>query len=133
MFFGLFLCFVTLLCILHIKKRRRLPKGPPSIPIFGSIDLFTKGNLLKAIFNEEYYTKYNDFCTFFLGPRKVLVVINDFKICKELFNKEEYSGKKLIHLLDIAVSIIITYEIQEDQILGGIRMLEEIKEELLEF
>ena len=96
MFFELFLCFVTLLCILHIKKKRRLPKGPPSIPMFGSIDLFTKGNLLKAIFNEEYYTKYNDFCTFFLGPRKVLVVINDFKICKELFNKEEYSGKKLI-------------------------------------
>ena len=96
MFLELILCVFTLLCILHIKKRRRLPKGPPSIPIFGSIDLFTKGNLLKAIFNEEYYTKYNDFCTFFLGPRKVLVVINDFKICKELFNKEEYSGKKLI-------------------------------------
>ena len=96
MFLELILCVFTLLWILHIKKRRRLPKGPPSIPIFGSIDLFTKGNLLKAIFNEEYYTKYNDFCTFFLGPRKVLVVINDFKICKELFNKEEYSGKKLI-------------------------------------
>ena len=96
MFLELILCVFTLLWILHIKKRRRLPKGPPSIPIFGSIDLFTKGNLLKAIFNEEYYTKYNDLCTFFLGPRKVLVVINDFKICKELFNKEEYSGKKLI-------------------------------------
>ena len=96
MFFELILCFVTLLCILHAKKRRNLPNGPPSIPIFGSIDLFTKGNLLKSIFNEEYYTKYKDFCTFFLGPKKVLVVINDFKICKELFNKEEYSGKKLI-------------------------------------
>ena len=92
MLFELFLSLIILLWILHIQKRKRLPDGPPSVPIFGSIDLFTKGNLLKTLFIEEYYTKYKDFYTFFLGPTRVLVVINDFKICKELFNKEEYSG-----------------------------------------
>ena len=96
MFIELLVSFVLLIFVIHIQKRSKLPGGPFSLPIIGTVDLFTNSeNPLKQFFLEKNYKKYEDFCSFFLGPVGVLIVINDFKTCKELFGKAEFSGKVL--------------------------------------
>ena len=94
MLIELLVTFIILTVIIHIQKRSRLPGGPFSLPVIGTVDLFIKSeNPVKQFFLERHYKKYEDFCSFFLGPVGVLIVINDFKICKELFGKAEFSGK----------------------------------------
>ena len=97
MLLELFLCVFVLVCFIHIQKKRRLPPGPFSIPILGTLDIYSYSNTDKTVFSlffsDKYIKKpYNDFCTFFLGPSAVLVIINDFKLVKELFSKDEFSG-----------------------------------------
>ena len=82
----LFLFITALLCIAHIQIKRKLPPGPFSIPILGTLDIFTR-----IPFESEYF-KYKDFCTFFLGPVVTLIMVNDFKLAKNIFNKDEFSG-----------------------------------------
>ena len=86
----LFLFILALLCILHIRIKRKLPPGPFSIPILGTLDIYTKkGGALN--FAEEYF-KYKEFCTFFMGPLVKLIMVNDYKLVKDIFNRDEFSG-----------------------------------------
>ena len=85
------LCFVVLLWILHIQRTKSLPQGPFSIPILGTVELFQGEKQNKGFFKDKY-NEFQDFCTFFLGPKQVLILINNFKIVKELFSKDEFSG-----------------------------------------
>ena len=91
MWLELILLIVVLLWINHFKKRRSLPHGPFSIPIFGTLEII-KTKLSEGLTTHKY-NEYRDFCTFFLGPSMVLIVINEIKLAKELFSKEEFSGK----------------------------------------
>ena len=89
----LFLFILALLCIVHIQIKRKLPVGPFSIPILGTVDIYTKKNTALT-FAEEYF-KYKDFCTFFMGPLVKLIMVNDFKLVKDIFNRDEFSGISL--------------------------------------
>ena len=86
----LFLFIVALLCIVHIQIKRKLPPGPFSIPILGTVDIFTKKH--EAVTFAKEYFKYKDFCTFLIGPVVKLIMVNDFKLVKEIFNRDEFSG-----------------------------------------
>ena len=91
MLLELFLVILALLWILHIKRTKKYPLGPFSIPLIGTIDMFQRSKSPNEIlFSEKYFT-YEKFCTFYVGPI-VSVLINDFKIAKELFSRDEFSG-----------------------------------------
>ena len=93
MWIELLICIISLLWIMHFQKRRNLPSGPFSVPFFGTLELFTtKKKFLEFLTDEKHYKCYKDFCSFFLGPSLVLIVINEYKYAKELFNKDEFSG-----------------------------------------
>merc|ERR1712012_233218 len=75
------------------KRTKALPHGPFSVPIFGTLDIFINpASATGIVFNEKYFC-FKELCTFFLGPTLVLVLINDYKLAKELFNKDEFSGR----------------------------------------
>ena len=86
----LLICFIAFLWIWHWQKRSKLPPGPFSIPLLGTVDIFKKS--FKTIFDEKYF-QYKEFCTFHLGPTSTLVLVNDFKIVKDLFNRDEFCGR----------------------------------------
>ena len=91
MWLELFLLLFTLLWILHIKRVKKFPPGPFSIPLIGTVDMFQRSKSPNEILFSEKYFSYDKFCTFYVGPL-VSVLINDFKIAKELFSKDEFSG-----------------------------------------
>ena len=79
MWIELLICIISLLWIMHFQKRRNLPSGPFSVPFFGTLELFTtKKKFLEFLTDEKHYKCYKDFCSFFLGPSLVLIVINEF-------------------------------------------------------
>ena len=86
------LIIFTLLWIIHFKKIKKLPPGPLSIPIIGTWDIVKKIDSATEIFFSEKYFVYEKFCSFFIGPSIVTIMINDFKVAKELFSKDEFSG-----------------------------------------
>ena len=88
----LFLLIIGLLCLIHFQRTKRLPHGPFSVPIFGTLDIFTTLKGPTAIVFSEKYFHFRDMCTFFLGPTLVVVLINEYKLAKELFSKDEFSG-----------------------------------------
>ena len=93
MWLELLLLIFAFLWIIHLKKRKGLPPSPFSIPIFGTLDTFRKfDRATEILFNEKYFD-YKYFCPFFVGPSVVTILINDFKLAKELFSKDEFSGK----------------------------------------
>ena len=73
------------------KNKSKLPPGPPCLPILGCLPFV---NTKKGIFSwtlDHAVTKHK-LATVMLGPKKIFV-INDFKLAKELFGKEEFSGR----------------------------------------
>ena len=90
----LFLIAIGVLCLHHYRRTRGLPPGPLSVPLLGTLDLFTNysGTATSIVFGEKYF-RFREWCTIFLGPSMVLVMINDYKLAKELFAKDEFSGQ----------------------------------------
>ena len=86
MFAELFILAICLLFYSHYNKRKHLPPGPISVPFIGS--LISKGFKI----NREEFYKYGDMYSIFLG-QSTLIIINDMKRTKDLFNRDEFSGK----------------------------------------
>lgn len=128
----LFLFILALLCILHIRIKRKLPPGPFSIPILGTLDIYTKkGGALN--FAEEYF-KYKEFCTFFMGPLVKLIMVNDYKLVKDIFNRDEFSGNIFCFLAHFTINFFFKKgkNFQEDQNNGFIKTSEVSMDAILE-
>ena len=128
----LFLFILALLCILHIRIKRKLPPGPFSIPILGTLDIYTKkGGALN--FAEEYF-KYKEFCTFFMGPLVKLIMVNDYKLVKDIFNRDEFSGNIscFFGIFYIKFFFQKVHFFQEDQNNGFIKISEVSMDAILE-
>ena len=89
MFVESFILAICLLFYSHYNKRKHLPPGPISVPFIGS--LISKGFKI----NREEFYKYGDMYSIFLG-QSTLIIINDMKRTKELFNRDEFSGKSTL-------------------------------------
>ena len=89
MFVELFILAICLLFYSHYNKRKHLPPGPISVPFIGSLI----GGGLKL--NREEHYKYGDMYSIFLGPY-TMIIINDLKRTKDLFNRDEFSGKSTL-------------------------------------
>ena len=81
---------LALIWLHHFQKLLKLPPGPFSLPLIGTVRILLDGTGTGAIVSPKYH-KYQDFYTLCLGPM-TLVVINDFQLGKELFSKDEFSG-----------------------------------------
>merc|ERR1719347_298644 len=83
------------------KKSLRFPPGPPFIPIAGSLPF------LRGIGVEKYVsdtvTSYGDVTGLHLGNYP-FIMINDWKLAKSLFLKEEFSGRISNHTTNWARS-----------------------------
>ena len=92
MFTELLILFLSIVTFLHYYLKYQLPPGPFSIPLIGTIGIL--GRISGGGICNVKWHKYQKMYTVFIG-RMVIVVINDFKLTKELFAKEEFSGKIL--------------------------------------
>ena len=88
---------LTLLFVLFVRfiiksfyKPHNFPPGPPHIPIIGSYP-FLKGKGVER-FVGKAVAKYGPVTGLFCGSYPT-VVINDWKLAKALFAREEFSGR----------------------------------------
>ena len=74
-------------------KYSKLPPGPPSLPIIGSIPFLDreKGNADSTL-DKSFYNLYPDMYTLWLGD-KPFVVIQNFSLAKDLFARDEFCGR----------------------------------------
>eukprot|EP00092_Neocalanus_flemingeri_P011092 GFUD01011940.1.p1 GENE.GFUD01011940.1~~GFUD01011940.1.p1 ORF type:complete len:480 (+),score=113.71 GFUD01011940.1:179-1618(+) len=81
---------ITLL-YMFCKSRRNLPPGPPRIPLLGSLPFISlnKG-LLSWVLDRSVIS--HKVATVGLGSQNIYV-INNYELAKELFNREEFSGR----------------------------------------
>ena len=85
-----------LVWLLHRQRIKDLPPGPVSLPILGTLAMFDRSQTVSSIvFNEKFF-HYKDFFTLLVGPILDSIVINDFKLAKELFSKDEFSGNFIV-------------------------------------
>ena len=91
MLLELLLLIIGLVTYLHYKKRSQLPPGPFSVPIIGTLVNHKKGNP-DSVMSPDYY-KYGEMYTLFVGPFTTFVIINDLQLAKDLFSRDEFSGK----------------------------------------
>lgn len=76
-----------------LRIRRRLPPGPPSVPILGSIPFLGPKNIgVAGLCAESLVRKYGNLVTVEFGTR-ILVMVNSYKLAKELFNRDAFSGR----------------------------------------
>ena len=86
---ALILVFISL--AYFRRKTNPLPPGPTRLPILGSVPFLTTRRGLFDWALDISVTRHR-LATVGFGPKK-LFVINDFDLAKELFNKEEFSGR----------------------------------------
>ena len=92
------LTFTILFLIIYRKwqsKYDKLPPGPPSIPIVGSIPFLNmKNGTADAVLDRSLWKLFPDMYTVWIGYRP-LVIIQNFNLAKDLFAREEYCGRAL--------------------------------------
>ena len=86
------LCYLTY--IKHKKRCKSFPPGPPSLPIVGSIPFLNAKRGYPDAITKECSKNYKDqkLYTVWMGPLSI-VVIQDFELCKDMFSRDEFSGR----------------------------------------
>ena len=73
--------------------RLKLPPGPPALPLLGSLPFLSLRRGLVDWSTDPRITRHR-LVTVALGPRN-LFLINDLKLAKELFDKEELAKRDI--------------------------------------
>ena len=74
----------------RFKSKYNLPPGPPALPIVGCLP-FLEGEGMAGKLVHPSLEKYGkDFCSLWMGNR-LLVIIQDIDLCRDLFARDEFS------------------------------------------
>ena len=90
---SLILVVVILATCRWYLNRRGLPPGPPALPLLGSLPFLHLSRGVLDWCGDSRVTRHR-LATVSLGPQDVFV-INDLKLAKELFDKDEFSGRPI--------------------------------------
>ena len=90
---SLLLAVLVLATCSWYLTRLRLPPGPPALPLLGSLPFLPLRRGLIDWSTDPRVTKHR-LATVALGPRN-LFVINDLKLARELFDKEELTKRDI--------------------------------------
>ena len=85
--------FLLLLPIFVLLRRRKQPPGPPAVPLLGSLPFL---DISKGVLNwslDPHITAHR-IAAVSIGT-KVFHILNDFHLCKDLFEREEFNGRPL--------------------------------------
>ena len=77
----LYQCFAAILTIwilYRLARRKRLPPGPPSIPLLGCSPFVPGKPGVRLFTSDEMFKKYGNIIRFDTGIRKIFYVLNDF-------------------------------------------------------
>ena len=77
---------VSVLLLFGLKSRRKVPPGPPQVPILGSIPFLTLEKGVGDYFLDECITR-NKISTVAVGPVYKPFIINDFDLAKVYIDK----------------------------------------------
>ena len=91
MFIELLILLISLITFRHYYLKSQLPAGPFSLPLLGTVGVIKNRGSGGVV--AEAWQKFDKMYTLFIGWSGILVVINDYKLTKELFAKEEFSGR----------------------------------------
>ena len=84
------LIFIFKYLITKWRKSSKFPPGPPSIPVFGSIPFMPGRGIEKFV--SDYVASFGPVTGAYAGSYPS-VMINDWKLAKSLFSKEEFAGR----------------------------------------
>ena len=84
----------------HFTKEpwKKLPPGPPALPIVGSLPFLGSLDLREPL--RKMAAKYGDVFTFYMGQRRV-IVLNGYEVIKDAFVKHGhvFSGRPSIYFV----------------------------------
>jgi len=86
----LFLLLMFKVLIDLFKNPKKFPPGPPSVPILGSLPFLPGPGIEKFV--SDYIASFGK-VTGLVAGSNYIVMINDWKLAKSLFAKEEFSGR----------------------------------------
>jgi len=84
---------ISFLFLIWWKLLRKLPPGPISLPLIGSIPFVTLKRGFLDWTMDEAVTKHQ-ISTIQLGPINIFI-INDFDMARDLFGRDEFSGRRV--------------------------------------
>ncbi|XP_040577088.1 cytochrome P450 2U1 [Lepeophtheirus salmonis] len=89
--FGVLFIIITCYIVQYYWNKRHLPPGLPSLPLLGSIP-FLQCQGLMGILDPSLMLKYGKLYTIDVIWNRI-IVINDFSLAKNLFNRDDMSGR----------------------------------------
>ena len=84
--------FIYIFLDTYGKRLKGLPPGPPTLPIVGSMPFLHGEGLSNKLSNKSLEMYGDDFCSVWMGSR-LIIIIQNFKLTRELFAKEECSAR----------------------------------------
>ena len=87
----LFLLTLVFILLFKFSKPPRFPPGPPALPLVGSLPFLPGGTGIER-FVSDYVSSYGPVTGLVTGDY-YLVMINDWRLARTLFAKEEFSGR----------------------------------------
>ena len=87
----LFLLTLVFILLFKFSKPPKFPPGPPALPLVGSLPFLPGGTGIERFVN-DYVSSYGPVTGLVTGDY-YLVMINDWRLARTLFAKEEFSGR----------------------------------------
>ena len=78
LFYHCIVTFISIWLLYRWVRKKRLPPGPPSLPMLGCRPFVPIKPSLKLFLGDEMYMKYGDIVRFDIGFGKSIYVLNDF-------------------------------------------------------
>ena len=83
-------------------RKYKLPPGPPALPILGSLPFLEGKGMVGKLLHPSLEKYGKDFCSIWTGNR-LIVVIQDIDLCRDLLSRDEFSSRVSIESPEVNV------------------------------